>query len=103
MSDDREWYDSCLTALVGLMLLPVSLAWHGWVLTILWEWFVIPLGLEPITLYQAAAFFVVKGFAFGRISTIKKEYEKPFGEQAFSSFFHPAFYLFIGWVLWRLA
>lgn len=48
---------------IGCILLVAAFraVWGGWVLTVLWRWFICPLGLGPIRIAEAAGLVVVAG------------------------------------------
>ena len=60
-SDDND----LLFAVLAFALLLPSAAWSGFVLTRLWVWFVVPLGVAPITVWQAAGLFAVATWMSG--------------------------------------
>jgi hypothetical protein len=50
-----------LTILVLLMVVPLSM-WHGFVLTKVWAWFVVPLGVVPIGMWHACGLVLLIGW-----------------------------------------
>lgn len=61
----------------------MSMALHGWVCATLWGWFVVPLGMPPITFWHAVG---LSGFVnlmtYRYSSTPKDEEEKPASAKA---------------------
>jgi hypothetical protein len=51
---DKSDGDSLFFGLLALALIPVSIAWRGFVIAKLWVWFVVPLGLAEIGMWHAA-------------------------------------------------
>ena len=51
-----------MEAIALLLLYPVLVVWRGFVLSILWGWYAVPLGLPPIGLIEAIGVSLVVGF-----------------------------------------
>jgi hypothetical protein len=52
----------CLVALVALVISPALYVLNGWALSILWEWFIVPIGLPPVSVPMAVGIAIVVGF-----------------------------------------
>ena len=94
-----------LTAIAGLFgLAALGAIWSGYVLTILWAWFVVPtFGLPALAIAPAIGLSVVAGYLTHQY--IPKA-AKPAGEGKWeetgrvvaSMVFKPAFALLVGWI-----
>ena len=51
-----------LAVVVLLMMLPPLLAWAGIVFACLWSWFIVPLGVDPVSTWHAGGLFVMIGW-----------------------------------------
>ena len=97
---------AAIGSIVGVLaLLVVASMWKGYVLTILWAWFVSPtFGLPALALAPAIGFAMVVSFLTHQ-SDASKEPEGDFSERAIKAVAHtlvmPAFVLGIGWVVAR--
>lgn len=62
---DTEGLKGCIAILVALISYPFLWAWSGWVLMVLWWWFVVPLGAPEVSMAQgvglAALVMLVRG------------------------------------------
>lgn len=54
--------DEVLFAILRITLILPQTAWSGYVLTILWSWFVVPLGVTSIGLWHAAGLMLLVGW-----------------------------------------
>jgi hypothetical protein len=90
-----------LLPLVGLATIPIGVIWSGYVLSVLWRWFVVPwFGLAPLSVVQAIGLALVIGFLTHQ--HIKNDYEDSTTEliyQIAMAIFRPAFALFFGWIV----
>jgi len=56
-----------LLAIVGLIaLIPFSIMYNGFVLSYLWTWFLVPLGLPAIGIAHSIGIMSIKGFMFAK-------------------------------------
>ena len=86
-----------------LTLMVLSSMWKGYVLTVLWGWFFVPVfGLPPLALAPAIGLALVVSF-LTHPSVASKEPEGTFPERLAKAAAHamamPAFALGIGWVV----
>lgn len=59
---ELEGRAGCLVALLGPILFLPFAAWAGFVVSVLWGWFVVPLGVASIGVWQAAGIVVLVSF-----------------------------------------
>jgi len=52
----------CIIALVALILTPISYVINGWVLSLLWRWFLVPFDFPVLSIPQAIGISLVIGF-----------------------------------------
>jgi hypothetical protein len=85
-----------------MVLIPVAVIWQGFVLSKLWEWFLVPLGVHGIGVTQAIGVMVLVGLCAHQSKNIKEEWEKDI-EQVSVQFLvyellNPLLLLVIGWI-----
>jgi hypothetical protein len=100
---------SCLGILVLLViLLPGSIIMSGWVLTILWSWFIVPVfNLPSLTIPYAIGISTVISMLTNKTVSSnavnnkneKKETSTVIAEALALSFGVPLFLLFFGWII----
>ena len=54
--------DAFVLIIVALFCIPFSYAIHGWVLTVLWSWSLVPIGCPPLSIVQAAMLWALYSF-----------------------------------------
>ncbi len=84
----------------GLSLIMVAqITWNGFVITILWGWFVVPhFGVAPLNIPTAIGLgMVALLFSRGQI-LLEDEYQKSLIMRKAYNFFEPALLLLIGWI-----
>jgi len=81
-------------ALLCLLCAFPAAVWDGYVLSILWGWFVVPLGLAAIGKAHAYGICVVLGLARYRY---EEGEQNEWGMRAIMMFVAPAIYLFCGY------
>jgi hypothetical protein len=70
---DKEAVGGCIAVLVGLAALPFALAWQGFVLSLLWAWYVVPAFSAPALSWPlVAGLLVIKNTALVK-ATAKDE------------------------------
>lgn len=89
--------------LLMILIMPVEMAFRGFVIYKLWGWFVVPLGVASITIAWALGFSVLVSLLKGTSTSSSNEQgDKGFWEIIISSiitaFLVPAFCLFFGWI-----
>ena len=80
---------------LGLVLFPLAIIWRGFVLSILWNWFVSPLGFAPINWVWAIGLATIITLFAGKGNAKEKTSEEWFVLFALS-FLLPAMALGIG-------
>ena len=104
MNKDGQTFLSCLGAIaLVIIIVPLSMIMHGWVLSIMWGWFVVPLfGLPALTIPYAIGISAVVGIFKGN-STANKDDNKTattkFLEALFVAFVAPLITLGFGWIV----
>ena len=78
-ADPKDVKDGCLGALLGLLFMPVVLVSRAYALVTLWGWFVVPLGLQALSLWHAAGLLGLAGFVSFRLHDAKAANERPEG------------------------
>jgi dolichyl-phosphate-mannose--protein O-mannosyl transferase len=94
---------SVLALIFGVVgLIVVATLWRAWVLTVLWVWFLVPLGAPAITIATAIGISLVAGMFTTHLQT-KSDSEKDVSALVGKALGHaiggPAIVLFIGWVV----
>ncbi len=79
--------------IVFFLTLPFTFLWRGYVLTILWGWFLVPLGVMALTIPMALGISTMISFLIHGTISHKLTWE------AYTSFWtYPLVMLLIGWV-----
>lgn len=90
------------SVIINLALYPFALLFHGWALTKLWLWFVVPqFGLAPLRVSRAVGLALIIGIIVTRIDLITKKDSFP-GELQMTSAFFTGFLLLTGLVVHTL-
>lgn len=86
--------------LAGVILLLVAATmWRGYVIAVLWSWFVVPTFKAPLLSIPAAiGVALVLNFATTSVNELKKS-EMSDGERWVKSAMFPALALFFGWIV----
>lgn len=80
-------------------LVTISSILRGWVLSILWGWFVVPtFGLPALSIPIAIGIGLILAFTTHQIS-LKKEEDKSSGTQFSNTILHPLLILLVGWIV----
>lgn len=92
------------TALIlWVLLTPVVMIWRGYVLSILWAWFVVPFGLPPLGIAGAIGLSYVVSLMSGvaYIDPLNDDDEplERLLKAAGMAFFVPALGLLLGWIV----
>lgn len=84
-------------------LITVSAIWRGYVLSILWAWFVVPIfGLPALSIPIAIGIGLVVGFMTYQFHNYVEREQTPTEAMAragAAALLYPAFVLFVGWVV----
>lgn len=82
-----------------IVLVVISSILRGYVLSVLWGWFVVPtFGLPALSIPIAIGISLILAFTTHQIS-VKKEEDKSFGTQFSNIILHPLLVLAIGWIV----
>jgi hypothetical protein len=95
---DSTTSKAVLVILLGLpVLVGLALLWHGYALSVLWGWFVVPtFGAPSLTIPQAIGFAIVAGMFKAGIATTKHDH---WWEGPLNIALLPALSLGFGWLL----
>jgi hypothetical protein len=90
-------------SILKILLAPLAAIWGGYVLTVLWEWFVVPVfGLPQLGIAQGLGLWLVVGYLTHQVSWQKEADELNDVSvetlKMINPFLSPALTLFIGWV-----
>lgn len=86
--------------LFALTLFIFAVVLRGWVLSILWGWFMVPVfGLPHLSVVQAIGVAMVVGFLCHENTDTKKNEEKGFAWSLSMVAVIPLLSLFIGWII----
>ena len=96
--------DDCLIALVALGLSPLAYIVHGWVLTVLWGWFIVPLDVPALNIPTVIGISLIVGLLTAKYKVdnkSKSETERKEDTIAglIAIFFDPLLVLSIGWIV----
>jgi len=95
--DEKPTVLGCLTIIV---LFVPAIIWGAWVWTVLWKWFIVPLGVVPVGIAHMVALKMMYALLTVDTSENKNKYSnKKMKETIFMWFVKPLFMLSIGWVL----
>ena len=80
--------------LVGILALPITSLWYGYVLSILWAWFVVPaFHVAPLSILLAIGVsIVVRMFTSSYTESNDKKDEDKAGQRMFGSIFYALLY-----------
>ena len=86
-----------ILGIFGIMIL--SNIWRGYVVSVLWGWFAVPLGLPSVDIAWAIGISLTVGLLTYQYNGKNTKTEDDFGHAlAFATIF-PAFILMIGWIV----
>ena len=102
MSKAEKGFDAMVALVLLMVFSPLSILWSGYVLTVLWGWFVVPtFAVAALSIPAAAGLSMVIRFA-SNWGAAEKGDRGPIGDVGYSiwkSTFIPAWMLFWGWVV----
>lgn len=87
-----------LVILFVLAAMTAAYILNGWALQLLWQWFIVPFGVVPLTLPWAIGISIVVGFLTNHITTKKNE-EVDMGKVWLTVFLRPFIAVIIGWLV----
>jgi hypothetical protein len=96
-SDDMM---ACLGVVIGFILIPLIAIFQGWVLTVLWGWFVVPTFRAPeLSIPVAIGLTLIIGMFKGYdLKTQEKSTDDKLVE-AIATVAVPLVFLFLGWIV----
>ncbi len=59
MDDEEKTIMGCLAMISIAALVPLTVAWNGFVISIFWGWFIVPLGLPQISIPHCIGISVI--------------------------------------------
>lgn len=81
-----------------LALIAISAMLRGYVLSVLWGWFIVPtFGLPGISIPIAIGIAVILSFTTHQLNVARET--QTTGDRVFNAVVHPLFVLFIGWIV----
>jgi hypothetical protein len=86
---------------VPIAVAPALIAWNGYVISILWNWYFVPLGVKPLNWaagYGISAVICVMTYRV-HPTTNHEEETAPVLTMILASLIHPLIVLFFGWLL----
>lgn len=86
-----------MKTLIYLMLLPLFILWRGFALSVLWKWFIVPLGVPALSVPMACGLLVVVGVLTHK--TRRADHMPEEHDQLLVALIMPPMMLFIGWII----
>lgn len=84
-----------IAAIVGLALYVV---YNAWVLTILWGWFIVPLGVKSLSIAHAYGFTIVTGLILSNRGIKENKGKDDWVSSIITWLLLPLVALFFGWI-----
>jgi hypothetical protein len=104
MTNDDDKFMGCIMALLAVLVSPLNWLLNGFVLSILWAWFMVPLGLPAIGKAHALGLACVIGLLSHQqppdCASDKPAWAR-IGNSMIVSFVAPVLTLIIGWIAYR--
>lgn len=92
-----------MSGLLILLLTLPAVAWEGFVLSILWRWFLVPLGVAPVGVWAAAGIALVVGVLTHQTPSEPPEGDPDFAWWLTKATLIPAWCLLVGWLIHSFA
>lgn len=73
MDDEEKEIVGCLGAIGMLSIIPITAIVRGYILSIIWSWFMVPLGIIPIGIAHAIGISVTVSFLTSHLAAEDKE------------------------------
>lgn len=103
MKTDAEKKAGCYLAIISLLLMVPSIIWKGYVLTVLWQWFMVPTFALPVLRLPAAIGVALTIHYLTYQVLFCEDPEKDSTVRTVRSLFvalvGPAFALLMGWIV----
>ena len=91
---------ACLGVILGFLLLAfLSAVWWGYALSVLWTWFVVPLGVKAISIPHAYGLMLVGGMFLGARGIKDNNDKEQWIESIIQAIVIPAVALLFGWIV----
>lgn len=84
-----------IAAIVGLFLFAI---YNAWVLTILWGWFIVPLGVKGLSIAHAYGFTLVTGLILSNRGIKENKGKDDWVSSIITWLLLPLVALFFGWI-----
>lgn len=84
-----------IAAIVGLFLFVI---YNAWVLTILWSWFIVPLGVKALSIAHACGFTLVTGLILSNRGVKENKGKDDWVSSIITWLLLPLVALFFGWI-----
>ena len=84
-----------IAAIVGLFLFAI---YNAWVLTILWGWFIVPLGVKALSIAHAYGFTLVTGLILSNRGIKENKGKDDWVSSIITWLLLPLVVLFFGWI-----
>lgn len=84
--------------LAFLVAIP-SFVLRGFVLMMLWKWFIVPIGVSPLSFVPAVGCVIIFGFL---CKTPRVNKKKSIKESLIELYLEPMMVLFCGWILYKV-
>ena len=102
-NEDKGCFSALGVLIFAIAMIVVGALMNGWVVTILWEWFIVPvLGLPSLALVPAIGFALTVG-VLTKNTNLQTNKDKTTMETASELFalavIQPLFTLFMGWII----
>ena len=104
MNNDSDKLLGCLSLIVlGIVMEIVSALLNGWVLSLMWAWFIVPLGVVPIRRVHALGVGVLVSLLTspGKRSKDERTSQEQFSDAVAHALVTPLIYLVMGWIVQR--
>jgi uncharacterized membrane protein len=88
--------DAVAKVIAVLVSIPATAIWRGYVLTVMWAWFVMPLGARPLGVAHAIGLAMLVGFL---THPAKSDPARKVMDAVVTAFLAPAIALALGWVV----
>jgi len=85
----------------SVLVLPfviLALIYQAWVASILWVWFMVPLGLPVLTIAQLMGVMLIKAIIFFKVNAGQKQVDDSM-KRLFVALIGPLFILMVGYIL----
>ena len=85
--------------LVGFGLWPFHAMWAGWIIHLMWQWFVVPLGVSPISVTHAIGLGILVSLLTKDAPQPDDDPDRAFVYITLVAFIRPALALLLAWII----